>query len=153
MLSRQGQLSLYFLKSADLGLLLFALWLTIVINYSSETELSVTSYSLDFLSSHIKLTNAVLFGLLMVVWHICFKIQGLYYSLRFGNRQDIIIRTAKASAACSISLFFAAEIANWGKINLFNAICFWAFATASILRFAFDHNVFVPPFSKSWDKF
>jgi exopolysaccharide biosynthesis polyprenyl glycosylphosphotransferase len=111
-----------------LGLLLFALWLTIVINYSSETDLSVTNYSLEFLSSHIKLTNAVLFGLLMVVWHICFKIQGLYYSLRFGNRPEIIIRTAKSAAACSIALFFAAEIATWGKVNLFNAICFWSFS-------------------------
>ena len=125
--SRQGQFSLLFLKSADLAALLIALGITIVINYSSETEMSVPRYSLDFLSSHIKLSNAILFGLLMIVWHFCFKIQGLYYSVRFSNQSEIIKRTAKSVGVCSIALFITAEIANWGKINLFNALCFWIF--------------------------
>ncbi len=125
--TRQGQFSLLFLKSADLAGLLAALGITIVINYSSETGMSLPRYSLDFLSSHIKLSNAILFGLLMIVWHFCFKIQGLYYSVRFSNQGEIIKRTMKAVGVCSIALFITAEIINWGKINLFNAFCFWIF--------------------------
>ncbi len=121
---RQGQLSLLFLKSADLTLLLFALGTTIVLNYAPETSMSVPEYSLDFLSTRVKLSNAVLFGLLMYIWHYCFRIYGLYFSSRLSTLNEILYKTARAVGASSIALLLMAKIGDWNVINLWTTACF-----------------------------
>ncbi len=121
---RQGQLSLLFLKSADLTLLLFALGMTIVLNYAPETSMSVPEYSLDFLSTRVKLSNAILFSVLMYIWHYCFRIYGLYFSTRLSNLNEILYKTARAIGAASIALLLMGKIGDWNVINLWTTACF-----------------------------
>ena len=59
MTARYGQLANFFLKISDLVLMLSALWLAIVINYAPPKP-SVPAYAVDFLSTRIKVGNALL---------------------------------------------------------------------------------------------
>ena len=77
MTARYGQLANFFMKLTDLGLMLAALWLAIVINYAPADQATVSAYAVDFLSTRIKLGNALLGGLLLIVWYITFELQGL----------------------------------------------------------------------------
>ena len=113
--SRQGQFSLLFLKSADIAVLLVALGLTIVINYSSETDLSIPGYSIDFLSAHIKLGNAILFGLVMIVWHFCFKVQGLYFSVPFSSQPENIEKGRESASGLFDHFVHRCRICKLGK--------------------------------------
>src|SRR5438874_4471024 len=90
MTSRQGQLSLAFLNCMDLGLMLSALVASIVILYSPDAHMSVTEYSEDFLVTRIKLSNAILGAILLIVWHFCFKAYGLYQSYRLRTTTDAV---------------------------------------------------------------
>ncbi len=110
--SRQGQLSLLFLKSADLALILFALGATIVLNYAPEAHMSMPEYSLDFLSSRVKLSNAVLGGFLMYIWHYCFRYYGLYFSSRLSTPKEILLKIVRAVGASSIAEFAEVKMLN-----------------------------------------
>ncbi|HEY0656987.1 MAG TPA: hypothetical protein VGD05_00855, partial [Pyrinomonadaceae bacterium] len=121
---RQGQLSLLFLKSADLLLILFALGATIVLNYAPAAHMSLPEYSLDFLSSRVKLSNAVLGGFLMFIWHYCFRIYGLYFSTRLSKPREILFKVARAVGAASIALLMIAKIGDWNVINLWTTAYF-----------------------------
>lgn len=136
MTSRQGQLSLIFLQCADLWLLLFALGAAIIINYAPESELSVSAYSLNFLSTRVKLSNALLCGGLVFVWHFIFKYYGLYYSYRLSKVNEIFKHIFKAVAASSIALFITAQIGGWDTVTLWTVFCYGliGFSTVGGLR-------------------
>ena len=129
---RQGQLSLLFLKSADLLLLLVAFGATIVLNYAPGTEMSMPEYSLDFLSTRVKLSNAVLGGLLITIWHYCFRFYGLYFSSRLSTPQEILLRVARAVGACSLALLIIAKVGDWDVITLWTTACFCFVAVAFV---------------------
>lgn len=123
MTDRYGQLANFFLKMADLGLMLLALWLAIVINYAPADQLSVPAYAVDFLSSRIKVGNALLGGLLLVIWYITFEIQGLYRSHRLSTFRDELKEIARAVSVATVALFLIAQVGRWKTINLRTAFC------------------------------
>lgn len=129
---RQGQLSLLLLKSADLALLLFALAAMILLNYVPGTEMSLPEYSQEFLSTRVKLSNAILFGLLIYIWHYCFKFYGLYFSNRLKTPSEILFKIAKAIGASSLALLMMAKIGDWQIINLWTTACFGLIAVAFV---------------------
>src|SRR5438034_2007028 len=124
MTSRQGQLSLAFLNCMDLGLMLLALGASIVILYSPDAHMSVTEYSEDFLVTRIKLSNAILGAILLIVWHFCFKAYGLYQSYRLRTTTDAVIDIAKAVASSSMALLIAAQLGGWKTITLLTVLLF-----------------------------
>lgn len=124
MTSRQGQLSLLFLNSADLFLLLCSLGAAIVINFAPESHLGLSAYSIDFLSTRVKLSNAILCGILLIFWHFCFKIYGLYYSYRLSRVNEIFKPIVKAVGFSSVALLVMAQIGEWETITLWTALCF-----------------------------
>lgn len=129
---RQGQLSLLFLKSADLTLMLLALGATIVLNYAPDTGMSMPEYSMEFLSTRVKLSNAVLFGFLMLAWHYCFRFYGLYFSNRLSTPKEILLKVMRAVGASSIALLLMAKIGDWEVINLWTSACFAFIAVAFV---------------------
>lgn len=124
MTSRQGQLSLLFLNCADLFLLLCALGAAIVINYAPESQLGVSAYSIEFLATRIKLSNAILGGVLLFVWHFCFKIYGLYYSNRLRNVNEVLKHIVKAVGSSSIALLIVAQLGDWQTVTLWTVLNF-----------------------------
>ena len=128
MTTPQGQLSILSLKIADLLLLLLALLLTVVVNRTAESGMNPVEFSVDFLSTRVKLGNAVLAGSLLVIWHIFFNLQGLYRSHRLRIFREELKQVAKAAFLCAAVLLFAAQIGRWQTINLWAIFCFFSFA-------------------------
>src|SRR5215210_241402 len=128
MTTPQGQLSALALKTADLLLLLFALFLTEIINHAPGSELNIFDYSVDFLSTRVKLSNAILCGLLLVIWHIFFNIRGLYRSHRLRGLREELKQVWQAAALCSTILLIAAQLGGWKTIDLWVVAGFWSFA-------------------------
>jgi exopolysaccharide biosynthesis polyprenyl glycosylphosphotransferase len=131
MTTPQGQLSTLALKTADLLLLLLALLLAEIISYAPESPLGVLDYSVDFLSSRVKLSNAILCGFLLLVWHIFFNIRGLYRSHRLRGLREELKQVWQAAALCAALLLIAAQIGSWKTIDLQVIVLFWGFAVIS----------------------
>ena len=132
MTARYGQLGNFVLKMSDLALMLLALWIAIVINYAPSDHLSVTAYALDFLSSRIKVGNALLGGLLLVIWYIAFELQGLYRSHRLSTFTDEVQEIVRAVCAASVALLIVAQIGRWHTLNFWTTSCVGAIAIALI---------------------
>ena len=132
MTARYGQLANFFLKMTDLALMLLALAIAIVINYAPSDQLSVPAYALDFLSTRVKVGNALLGGLLLVIWYIAFELQGLYRSHRLSTFAEEIKEIAHAVFTASIALLIVAQIGQWHTINFWTATCVAAIAITLI---------------------
>ncbi len=128
MTTTYGQLVTFALKTADLLLLLLALMVTEIISYAPQSELTVVEYSIDFLSSRIKLSNAVLGGLLLIFWHNFFNVKDLYRSHRLRGMREEFHQVYQAAALCAGALLIAAQIGDWKTVDLWMCAGFWSFA-------------------------
>src|SRR5207302_8533098 len=101
MTARYGALSNFFLKITDLGLVLCALGLTIVLRYPPSINVD---FAFDDLSQSVKISNALLGLALVVTWHLAFSDQGLYLAHRFATHQQDLHALARALVFCSLVL-------------------------------------------------
>lgn len=139
MTTKQGQLATLALKTADLLLLLLALLTTIVvINAEKTQDIGVLGYSVDFLSTRIKLSNAILGVLLLAAWHIFFNQQDLYRSHRLRALREELRQVARAVFLSSAGLLIIAQTGGWETIDLWSVFGFFAVAAVycGSLRFA-----------------
>ena len=123
--SKHGILSILFLKSVDLILLLVALGSTIALIYAPESHMGIPDYSVDFLSTRVKLSNAILCGVLLLIWHWCFKVQGLYFSQRLSDIKELVWRLSMAIGSSAVALFIVAQIVSWKTVILKAAAVFF----------------------------
>ncbi len=128
MTTTHGQLVTLALKTADLLLLLCALLMTEIFNYAPQSKLNVVDYSVDFFSTRVKLSNAILCVMLLIVWHIFFNIRGLYRSHRLRGMREEIKQICQAAALCAMALLMASQLGVWKTINLWVILSFWFFA-------------------------
>ncbi len=118
MTNRYGQLANYLMKVTDLGLMLLALSLAIVINYAPADQLSISAYAIDFPSTRIKLGNALLGGLLMIIWYFAFELQGLYRSHRLSSFAEELKEVVRATFVATVGLLIVAQLGRWQTVNL-----------------------------------
>ena len=135
MTSPHGALSNFFLKISDLSLVLISLAATIVFRYSPSNN---PGFAFHYLSQRIKVSNAVLAGALLFVWHLAFGVQGLYLSHRFSTHREELKEIARAILLVSISLLVAAQVGRWPTINaatvaIFATLSFTIIASLRIL--------------------
>ena len=128
MTTPQGQLSILALKITDLLLLLLGLLATVVVNYTEHSGMNAFEFLVDFFSTRIKISNAVLGGLLLLIWHVFFNLQGLYRSHRLRVLREELKQVGKAAFLCAAVLLFAAQLGRWQTINLWEIFCFFSFA-------------------------
>lgn len=121
MTSRYGQLANFSLKTTDLGLMLLALAIAIVVNYAPADMPGVPAYALEFLSTRVKVGNALLFALLLVIWYFAFALQGLYRSHRLTSFTEELREVVRAVLVASLSLFMVAQVGKWATITLTTA--------------------------------
>jgi hypothetical protein len=57
-----------------------------------------------FLSMRIKLSNLVVFALLLLLWHVVLSLSGLYQSQRLATTRSLIVEAAKATTLATILL-------------------------------------------------
>jgi exopolysaccharide biosynthesis polyprenyl glycosylphosphotransferase len=123
MTTRYGQLANFSLKLTDLLLMLAALGLAIVVIYAPSSPVPVTSYAVDFLSTRIKIANALLGGLLLLVWYIAFHLQGLYRSHRLSSVREELIEVTRAIFAACVALMIVAQLGHWRTITFGATVC------------------------------
>ena len=122
MVPRHGQITNLFLKVSDLSLMLCALSLAIIINYAPGDPDPVPTYALHFFSTRIKVGNALLCALMLVVWYIIFNLQGVYRSHRLSTAIDEFTEIGRAVFLACVSLLVVAHVGNWPTITLWTAI-------------------------------
>jgi exopolysaccharide biosynthesis polyprenyl glycosylphosphotransferase len=118
MVSRHGQLANLFLKVSDLALMLSALSLGIIVNYAPHNPQPVADYAIDFFSSRIKVGNALLGVLMVVIWYLIFNLQGIYRSHRLSTAVDEFREIGRAVFFASVTLMVVAHIGRWPTITL-----------------------------------
>jgi exopolysaccharide biosynthesis polyprenyl glycosylphosphotransferase len=123
MVARHGQITNAALRVGDLALMLAALSLAIMINYAPEASISAPDYAVDFLSTRVKVANALLCAVMVTVWYVLFSMQGVYRSHRLSTFAEEIREIAGAVALASFTLLMFAQIGRWQTITLWTASC------------------------------
>lgn len=123
MIARYGQLANLFLKISDQLLMLCALSLAIVINYAPEARVPISEYAIDFLSTRVKVTNALLGACMLLIWYMVFNLQGIYRSHRFSTFVEELQEIGRAAFLASLTLLMVAQIGRWQTITLWTAAC------------------------------
>jgi exopolysaccharide biosynthesis polyprenyl glycosylphosphotransferase len=118
MIARYGQLANLFLKVSDLLLMLGALSLAIVLNYAPAERVPVSEYAIDFLSTRIKVGNALLCAAMLLVWYVVFNLQGIYRSHRLSRFTEELREIGRAVFLASLMLLMMAQIGRWQTITL-----------------------------------
>lgn len=121
MTARYGQLANFSLKVTDLALMLLALAVGIVINYAPAEALSLSDYAVDFLSTRVKVLNALLCALLLVIWAVSFSLQGVYRSHRLSALREELNEIARAIFFASAALLIVGQLGQWRTITVFTA--------------------------------
>ncbi len=109
------KLYLLYLQFMDLVLLISALGLTIALNYSKQDYID---YGITFVTDRVKVGNAVLIGLLFLIWHQAFNIRGLYLLTRLHLLAEEVIEIALSVFWCAIALLLVAQIGKWPTITV-----------------------------------
>jgi exopolysaccharide biosynthesis polyprenyl glycosylphosphotransferase len=118
MIARYGQLANLFLKVSDLLLMLCALSLAIVLNYAPADRVPVSEYAIDFLSTRVKVGNALLCASMLLVWYVVFNLQGIYRSHRLSKFTEELREIGRAVFLASLMLLMMAQIGRWQTITL-----------------------------------
>jgi exopolysaccharide biosynthesis polyprenyl glycosylphosphotransferase len=112
----------------DLALMVVALGLTIVLNYAQD---HYRAYAITFVTDRVKVTNAVLIGLLLFVWHQAFSLRGLYLLTRLHLLGEEVRELALAMLWCAGALLLVAQIGRWPTITV------WEAGSFAVLSFVF----------------
>jgi exopolysaccharide biosynthesis polyprenyl glycosylphosphotransferase len=123
MIARYGQLANLFLKVSDLGLMLCALSIAIVLNYAPEARVPISEYAIDFLSTRVKIGNALLGAAMLLAWYVVFNLQGIYRSHRLSRFSEELREISRAAFLASLLLLMIAQIGRWPTITLWTAGC------------------------------
>jgi exopolysaccharide biosynthesis polyprenyl glycosylphosphotransferase len=115
------KLYLLYLQLMEVVLLVAALSLTITLNYAED---NYADYAITFVSDRIKVTNAVLIGLLLFVWHQAFNLRGLYLLTRLHLLGEEIREIALAVLWCAGALLLVAQIGRWPTITVWESLSF-----------------------------
>lgn len=115
------KLYLLYLQFMDLALMTSALSLTLMLNYAEE---HYVQYIIDFASDRIKVTNAILIGVLLFVWHQSFNLHSLYLLTRLHLLGEEIREIALAVLWGAGALLVTAQIGRWVTITVWEAISF-----------------------------
>src|SRR5215470_10198992 len=110
------------LKLTDLGLTTLAYgFASYLLVLAGKTQ----SFS-GFLSMRIKLANFLVFGVVLLAWHLIYLESGLYQSNRLSNARERMMQELKASGLATASVLVAAVSFKIRMITGPFLILFWA---------------------------
>ncbi len=143
MTARYGQLANLSLKVTDLLLMLVSVSLAIIVNYAPQDPLPVTEYTLDFLSTRVKVANALLCALMVLIWYVIFTVQGIYRSHRLSSKVEEFKEIGRAVLFSCVTLLMFAHIGRWPTITLWTATCvgILGLTTISVTRILLHLNL------------
>jgi exopolysaccharide biosynthesis polyprenyl glycosylphosphotransferase len=94
---------------------------TLAVSHSSNTGSLA-----EFLSMRIKIGNFLIFGMLLLLWHVIFSAFGLYASHRLSRYRDEIIDILKACSLGALILLVAAMVLPIRMVKPVFLAVFWA---------------------------
>ena len=123
--NNRRQILLNALKIYDLGLmtLSFALATLVVSHESSSVTLA------QFLSMRIKISNFVIFCCLLLVWHLVFRVFGMYGSRRLSTWWEEPVDILKASTVGVLAILLGAAVFHVRMITPVFIAVFWVSTT------------------------
>lgn len=86
----------------------------------------------EFLSIRIKLEDIVIFGTLVLLFHLSFAIHGLYRSKRLASRRGEALEVFRATTTCALILAGASWILANEWVTPRFVLIFWACSTVSV---------------------
>ena len=101
MVPLRRQLLLLGLKIFDLIIMIVCFFLT---SYLVGTTIEHIHFG-DFLSMRISVKNFLIFGGIVVVWHIIFTRSGIYSSYRLNSLRDLFADTIKIASFSTLALY------------------------------------------------
>jgi exopolysaccharide biosynthesis polyprenyl glycosylphosphotransferase len=122
MTERYGQLAHVTLKVTDLLLMLAALGLGIVFNYSSVSAPAVSEYVVDFFHTRVKVANVLLVAVMLGIWYLAFLVQGIYRSHRLSSLWEELAEVGKAVFFSSAALLIVAQLGKWQTITVWTSV-------------------------------
>src|SRR5262249_13804548 len=116
-------------KLGDLVLLTISYGLATAIVARSAHTVSVAA----FFSMRIKLSNCIMFGAILLAWHIACVVCGLYESRRLSTRQEELVTDFKAATAASFCLLICATLFSIRMVTVPFVFVFWGISTVLML--------------------
>ncbi len=126
------KLYLLYLQCVDLLLMVAALSLTILLNYAKD---NYQDYAITFVTDRVKVTNAVLIGVLLFVWHQAFSLRGLYVLTRLHILREEVREIGLAVLWCAGALLLVAQLGRWPTIKVWEALSFAGLSFLFICNF------------------
>jgi exopolysaccharide biosynthesis polyprenyl glycosylphosphotransferase len=87
----------------------------------------------DFLAMRVKIRNFVLFAGFLLVWHIIFRLFGLYESRRLSEQRDEVLDIVKATSLGMGSIFIAAVLLRLEMVTPFFVLALWLISSATLV--------------------
>jgi len=116
------------LKVLDLVLVTISFGAATILTAYSDNRVSVA----EFLSIRVKLSNCVIFAVLLLVWHCLLQSYGLYRSKRVPMREADILEAMKAIAISTACLAAGAVLFQIRMVMPRFLILFWSFGTVLV---------------------
>jgi exopolysaccharide biosynthesis polyprenyl glycosylphosphotransferase len=129
MVHTMRQIMNYAAKLLDLSIMVASFVLATILVYSSGSN-----FTLDgFMTTRIKLSNILLFAMLLIVWHLIFAGCGVYVSKRLTTRRTEAIELCKATSLAAVFLLITARIFHVWMVKLIFVMLFWMICMSLIL--------------------
>ena len=96
----------------------------------------ISEYAIEFLSTRVKVTNALLGAAMLLAWYVVFNLQGIYRSHRLSKFSEELREIGRAAFLASLLLLMIAQVGRWPTITLWTAACVGAigFVLISAMR-------------------
>ena len=127
--NNRRQILLNALKVYDLGLMIISFALATVA--VSEQSGAVTLE--QFLSMRIKVANFLIFCCLLLVWHLVFRVFGMYGSRRLSSWWEEPLDILKASSVGAIAIILGAAVFHVRMITAVFIVVFWGCTTCATM--------------------
>jgi exopolysaccharide biosynthesis polyprenyl glycosylphosphotransferase len=116
-------------KLLDFCIMVAAFIFATIVVYSSGKN-----FTLDgFMTTRIKLSNILLFAMLLFVWHLVFAGCGVYVSKRLTTWRAETIELCKATSLAAAFLLITARIFHVWMVNPIFVLLFWMISTSLIV--------------------
>jgi exopolysaccharide biosynthesis polyprenyl glycosylphosphotransferase len=117
------------LKLFDLGLMIAVFLLAALVVLQQSRNVSAT----EFFSMRVKIHNFAIFSVFVLIWHVIFRLSGLYASRRLSARGREVVDVIKATSLGSCVILVGAIALNIRMVTPLFTIVFWAAVTSVTL--------------------
>ena len=113
----------------DSGLMILAFVAAVLAVLHQNGSLTIV----ELFSMRVKIQNFAIFSLLMVTWHVIFKMSGLYASRRLSNRHGELADILKATSSGTFVMLLGTIVFHIQLVTLLFLAVFWLVSTSAIV--------------------